>query len=429
MKKIFYSAPGVPAFIVLPLRRTLVRLSLYAAVCMLVLLLAVSCKNTEQQNNALVNSDIYYTCSMHPQVMQDKPGNCPICGMQLIQAKKSTAQKADEIQLSDEQIQLGNIKVDTIRNGSVGNQQVLTATLNLNEQNINVVSARVAGRVEKIYFKNTGDYISKGDHLFDIYSEDLNNAKQEYLLALDQQNMLDAALIDLKQLLESAKHKLLLWGLSEQQIQELASSRKIAVLTPYYSNASGYLTSLDIKEGDYVMEGGSIIKLADMSSLWAEAQVYASQVSSLDKNGQATVLIPDLNNKEIKGAIEFVNPEINPDTRINLLRINIPNTQNLLHPGMPVYVYLNNVAHKGLSLPVNAVLRNGNNASVWVKTAGNTFKTKMVITGVESGDYIEIRSGLEEGEAVVVSGAYLLNSEYIFKRGADPMAGMDMSNM
>ena len=373
--------------------------------------------------------DVYYTCSMHPNVMQEKPGNCPICGMKLIEAKKSQTQKPDEIQLSDGQMQLGNIQVDTIRNGSIGDNMVLTATLNFNQRNITALSARIAGRVDKLYFKNTGDYIHKGDKLFDLYSEELNNAKQEYLNALQNQHELGNSLIDYKQLAESAKNKLLLWGMSESQVNELATTHKTSSLTSFYSTANGYITTLDIKEGDYVTEGGTIVQLADLSTLWAEAQVYTSQLSEIDSRGSATVQIPDLNNLEINGKIEFVNPEINPDTRINLIRITIPNNNNQLHPGMPAYVYLKNRQHKGLTLPANAVLRDGKSASVWIKTGEHSFKVKMVETGIEDDNNIEITSGLQKGDVVVVSGAYLLNSEYIFKRGSNPMQGMDMSKM
>ena len=391
------------------------------------LLIAIpSCKSKPKVAVATKDPDVYYTCSMHPQVMEEHPGNCPICGMKMIEAKKSQSQKAGEVQLSNVQIQLGNIQVDTIRDGSIGNDMVLTATLNFNQRNITAISARITGRVDKLYFKNIGAYVHKGDKLFDLYSEELNNAKQEYILALQNQQGLGNSLIDYKQIAESSKNKLLLWGMTENQIKELAVAKKVSPLTSFYSTANGYITTLDIKEGDYVTEGGTIMQLADLSTLWAEAQVYTSQLSEIDRRGSATVQIPDLNNLEIKGKIEFVNPEINPDTRINLIRITIPNNNNQLHPGMPAYVYLKNSQHKGLILPSNAVLRDSKSAMVWIKTGEHSFEVKMVETGTEGDNNIEITSGLKEGDVVVVSGAYLLNSEYIFKKGSDPMAGMKM---
>lgn len=177
------------------------------------------------------------------------------------------------------------------------------------------------------------------------------------------------------------------------------------------------------------MEGGTIVKLADLSSLWAEAQVYTSQLSEIDRSSIATVQLPDFDGKEIKGSIEFVNPEIAPDTRINLIRVSIPNPGNLLKPGMPAYVLLKSPQRKTLTLPVDAVIRDGKGAAVWIQTANKTFKTVMVETGLESNDRIEIKTGLKTGDIVVISGAYLLNSEYIFKKGTIPMSGHDMKNM
>jgi membrane fusion protein, copper/silver efflux system len=381
----------------------------------------IACKNKAITQT---ESDVYYTCSMDPQVVEQKPGKCPICKMDLTPVKKSNGDKKDEIQLSDQQIQLGNIQTDTIRSGTIGDQLVLTASLNFDQMKTSSVSSRVMGRIEKLHFKNLGDYISKGAALYAIYSEDLNNAKQEYLLVLEQKKTFATeTAIDFEQLLQSAKNKLLLWGLSEAQINELAKTKKSSPVTTFYSTSSGYITALDIREGDYVMEGGTIVKLADLSTLWAEAQVYTSQLSEIDLNGTATVQLPDMNDKEIKGRIEFVNPEINPDTRINLIRVSIPNVGNQLKPGMPAYVVLKSTQRKTLTLPIDAVIRDGKGATVWIKTGEHSFKSKMVQVGLESNDRIEIKSGLTAGDVVVMSGAYLLHSEYVFKKGVDPMAG------
>ena len=335
--------------------------------------------------------------------------------------------KKDEIELSEQQIQLGNIHSDTIRNGTIGDQLILTATLNFDQTKTSSVSARMMGRIEKLYFKNLGDYVKKGSPLYDLYSEELNNAKQEYLLALDRKKAFaNETAIDFDRLLQSAKTKLLLWGMNENQVAELAKTKKATPTTTFYSNAGGYITALDIREGNYVMEGGTIIKLADLSTLWAEAQVYTSQMAEVDRNSMVTVQLPDFEGKEIKGRIEFVNPEINPDTRVNLIRVSIPNPDNRLKPGMSAYVLLKSPQRKTLTLPIDAVIRNGKGATIWVQTAKNTFKTMMVQTGLETDDRIEIKSGLKPGDIVVISGAYLLQSEYVFRKGANPMSGMKM---
>ena len=396
----------------------------YILIILALSFLFFSCKNKKPA--ATADPDRYYTCSMDPQVKENKPGKCPVCKMELTPVKKSTHQQINEIELSAQQIQLGNIHIDTLRNGTTGDQMILPATISFNRQKENAVSARVMGRIEKLYFKNLGDYVDKGSKLFDLYSEELNNAKQEYLLVLEKQRALDNTIIDFKQLVQAAKNKLILWGMREAQIQELIKNGKATAITSFYSPSGGYITSLDAKEGEYVTEGGTVVRLADLSTLWAEAQAYSSQLSSIDKGGQAIVQFPGTTNKEVQGRIEFINPEINPDTRIDLVRITIPNNGNQIKPGMQANVVIRNRQHNSLSLPIDAVIRDNRGASVWLQSTGNKFTNKMVEVGPESNGRIEIKSGLRNGDAVVVSGAYLLNSEYIFKIGANPMEGMKM---
>jgi Cu(I)/Ag(I) efflux system membrane fusion protein len=392
---------------------------------MLLLFVLLACKSKKKV--AIHDPDVFYTCSMHPQIMQDKPGNCPICGMKLIPVEKKKGTAADAIMLSDQQIQLGNIQVDTVGKGIIGDEMVLAATLNIDETKSTTVSARVSGRIDRLYFKDQGDHISKGQKLYDLYSEELNNAKQEYILMLEKQGTLDNSIIDFRQLVQGAKNKLLLWGMGEAQIDELEKTKKTSTLTSFYSPASGYITTLESHEGDYVPEGGTIVRLADLSSLWAEAQVYTSQLSEIDRKANATVQFPDLG-KEVSGNIQFVNPEINPDTRINLIRVSVSNPANQLKPGMQAYVVLKNRQKNALTLPIDAVIRSEKMNMVWIEIDKNTFKSVMVETGMESDDRIEIRSGLKEGDVVVTTGAYLINSEYIFKRGINPM-GNDMGGM
>ena len=164
----------------------------YFLIIVSLLFVFASCKN---KKSAVVNKDEYYTCSMHPQIMKDKPGLCPICHMVLIVVKRTNT-AADEILLNDEQIRLGNIQTDTIRNGMMGDKVILTATLNTDESKVNSINARIMGRIDRLYYKNIGDYISNGAHLYDLYSEELNNAKQEYIVAVEKQQSLDNSIID-----------------------------------------------------------------------------------------------------------------------------------------------------------------------------------------------------------------------------------------
>lgn len=387
----------------------------------LFLLLFCSCKGLEKEQ-PFTETGYYYTCSMDPQVVSDKTGKCPICKMELTKVKKQTNEAGGYLELSEQQIKLGNIQIDSIQNGRIGDELVLTGTVNFDQMNANTISARVNGRMEKLYFKNLGDYIKKGDPVFELYSEELNNAKQEYLLLLDKQRAFaNEPLLNFQQLLQAAKHKLLLWGMSEKQITEMVANKKASAITVFYSNANGYITQLNFKEGDYLMEGSSLVKITNLDQVWVEAQAYTSQLSSINSNSVAITRFPDLAGLELKGTIAFVNPEINPDTRINLLRVSIPNKDHLLKPGMAAYVVLKSPAKKSLTLPTNAVIRNAYGAMVWVAISATKFQPVMVTTGLENDDRIEILSGLKNGMAIAVSGAYLLNSEWVFKKGDKPL--------
>ena len=395
-----------------------------------IVILFTACKNSNKADSSppehAAHGPVYYTCSMHPQVMEDKPGNCPICGMKLIQVTKSAMPENDGVQLSEQQMKLGNILTDTIGNEMISDQMVLTATLNADQRKINAISAKVNGRIDRLYFKNVGDYVNRGDKLVGIYSEELNNAKQEYVLVLEKQKTLGNSIVDFAALIESAKNKLLLWGLSKTQIQEIAVKKSTSAITTFYSPVAGYVTSLDITEGEYVMEGGTIIKIVDLSTIWVEAQVYTSQLAQIDDHAVAKVQFPDIPGKNFTGRIEFMNPEINTGTRINLLRVSIQNTGNLLKPGMPAYVTIKGKQVNALTLPSDAVLRTATGASVWVQAGIRSFENRMVIIGMEDGDKVQIKSGIKAGDIVVINGAYLLNSEFIFKKGGNPMEGMKM---
>jgi Cu(I)/Ag(I) efflux system membrane fusion protein len=383
------------------------------------MLIAVfSCK--EKPKQAVHKKEIYYTCSMHPQIVRREPGKCPICGMELVVVTIGEGQSGGTIILSDQQVQLGNIRVDTIGKNDIGDKTILTATLNMDESKTVTINARIAGRIEKMYVKSKGEYLHKGDRLYDLYSEELNNAKQEYLLAIEKQKTLDNSIIDFRQVVESSRNKLLLWGMSPAQISDLAKTKNSNTYTSFYSPADGYITMQESHEGDYVSEGTTILRVASLSELWAEAQVYSSQLSQIDRRSTATVKLPELE-KEINGRIEFVNPEINPATRINLIRVVVPNTGGLLKPGMSAYVILKNRQSNTLTLPSEAVIRNEKGSMVWLSAENHLFKTVRIKTGLEDGDRVEISSGLNPGDRVVISGAYLLNSEFIIRYGSGPL--------
>lgn len=391
----------------------------------LLIIFFISCGRKEEKTA----NDVYYACSMDPQVVESKPGKCPICKMPLTEVKKVQIQSENELQLSDQQIQLGNITTDSLKEHLLGEDLLLTGTINTNQNTLASVSSRMMGRIEKLYYKTTGDIVARGQPLYEIYSEDLNMIIREMLLAAEKKKSLKGIEIDYDKILQSAKNKLLLYGLTEEQVTQIESEKVQPYTVKILSKTSGIIYSVDTKEGNYVMEGGDIFHIADFSTVWVEAQVYSDYVSEIKEGMEAKVRFSTFPEKEFFGQISFVNPELNPSSKINIIRVEIPNTNLEIKPGMQAYVSLLLQQKIALSLPTDAVIIDGKGSTVWLQTGHNKFKSVMIQPGLEANGYTEILHGLNKGDIVIVSGAYLLNSEYIFKKGTNPMEGHEMGNM
>jgi Cu(I)/Ag(I) efflux system membrane fusion protein len=389
------------------------------------LLVACNSKNKEDHSAHQSDEGVYYTCSMDPQVKEDKPGKCPICHMDLTPMKKDNS-ASNEIMLSDQQIKLGNINVQTISETENSLRESYTGVLTLNQEKIKSISARAMGRIEKLYFKTEGDYIKKNQAVYQLYSEDIAIAKQDYFTAYKQLSMPGDFGKNAKSMLNAAKQKLLFFGLSNSQIESIKSTSQISPYTTFYSTYSGYISEITTTEGSYVMEGAAIIKLADLSSLWLETQVNVNYAKSLKIGQSAKLSFTDYPNTDVNAKISFINPEINSDSRLLLIRMEVPNSNLLLKPGMQSVAKLTQSNLKAIFIPIDAVIRDENASYIWVEKSHGIFENVMVETGAEADGMIEIKSELDPSKKVVVTGAYAINSEYKFRKGSDPMAGMDM---
>lgn len=395
---------------------------------LLVAALFAACKQKPQQV-AKTQSKAYYTCSMHPQIHEDHPGNCPICGMKLIKVELAAGNSGadmNKITLTAAQIQLAGIRTDTVREENVGIEKTLTGTVTTNENTAAELSARIAGRIQQLFVKAIGEKIAVGQPVYSIYSEDLLEAEKEYLLAKQQQKVLHNPDVDYQQLISAAENKLQLWGLSAAQIRNLAASGKVAATTTVLSKISGTVSDIAVHEGDYVTEGMSILKTQALNSLWVEAQLYASETGNYKINDRLNVSFPDLGGQVIAGKVEFINPELSDASKVDLIRISIPNPQGLIRPGMLAYISIANGEQRSLAVPAAAVLTDGKGSLVWIKNADGSFSAKMIKSGAGNSNYVSVLSGLNPGDIVVTNGAYLLNSEAIFKNGNNSMSGMKM---
>lgn len=392
----------------------------------LALILAWSC-NKESQNKTPDN--VFYTCSMDPQVMEKKPGKCPICKMDLTKVIIDKNDSQQGLKLSKEQEQSANIKTIIISEGDLGREKTVNGRVVINENKRFKISSRVSGRIEKLYIKSLGETLNPGVKLYDLYSEDLLVAQKEYLMALEKSNAFSESEMDYIQLADGAKNKLLLWGMSENQIKSLNNKKELSDIVTIYSSYKGVVTAINKREGDYVMDGDVVFETADLSTLWVEADLYASEVNEFDMNDPVSIKIIEFPGKIWNSRINFFAPQLQTQSKVNLIRADILNTDLSLRPGMQANIVLKENTKKALFLPLNAILQDSKGATVWIKAKDGTYQSRMVITGIESNDNIEIRSGIEIGEEVVINGAYLLNSEYIFKKGTNPMEGHDMSSM
>lgn len=388
-------------------------------------ILACNSKNKGGHEPHLNGESVFYTCSMDPQIKEDKPGKCPICHMDLTPMKKDNG-VSTEISLSDQQIKLGNISTALISESQNSLEDSYTGVLTVNQEKIKSISARAMGRIEKLYFKTEGDYIQKNQAVYQLYSEPIAIAKQDYVTAYKQLSMPGDFGKNAKNLLEGAKQKLLFFGLSNAQIEGLKKTNEVSPYTIFYSTYSGTVSEIAATEGNYVMEGAPIIKLADLNNLWLETQVNVNYANSLRLGQTAIISFTDYPNKTMKATISFINPEINPDSRLLLIRMEVPNPSMLLKPGMQANAQLKRSNLKGIFIPVDAVIRDENASFIWVEKSHGVFENVMVDTGVESNGMIEIKSELDPNKKVVISGAYAINSEYKFRKGNDPMAGMKM---
>lgn len=388
-------------------------------------------------------SGSYYTCSMHPQVHQDHPGDCPICGMTLIKVNQPAA-NADSrtLRLSAEQVRLGNIQVATVGGPGQSNGAGpaapagtgLTGRVVLDPENLVQVSARVPGRVDRLYVRATGEAVAAGVPLFALYSEELLKAQQEYLLARTQQRELSGHGLDLDYapLVAAARTKLRLWGLSAGQLATLTRSGQVLNPVPYFSPRAGVVQELSVREGDYVREGSPVLELADLSSVWVEAQLYATD-QPLRLGQPVQVSFPAYPGRLVRGRVSFVSPELAGESKVTLVRVQIPNPQQQYPPGLQAVVQIESSVNTissplpgDLRVPVDAVVQESAGNSLWVRRADGSFESRMVRLGPQSDGQVAVLSNLKAGEQVVINGAYLLNSEYILQKGTSPMAGMKM---
>ncbi|MEQ9364262.1 MAG: efflux RND transporter periplasmic adaptor subunit [Leptospirales bacterium] len=390
-----------------------------------------------------------YTCSMHPHIIRDEPGSCPICGMELTpfhdhsdhggegagsfqsetqssetagvgvgEAREPAAGIKDKslmIRVDAEQIQKMGIVTDIVQKKSIAREIRSFAHIDYNESAEALMNSRVDGWVEKLYARFTGQAVKRGQALAAIYSPELVSTQEEYLQLYQRAQTLEseAARKEMGRLLEAARNRLRNWNITPAQIKRIETSGKAQRLLTLYSPYSGVVVEKMVTEGAHVKAGTDLFKIVDLRTVWAYVHVPEKDMPFVSLNMPARMEIPQLPGKEFNGTVSFVFPFMDAESRDLKVRLSFRNPGFQLKPGMYATIMFDKrLSGEQLVAPSSAVIRSGTREVVFVYHGAGAFEAREVRTGVADGHSgIQILSGVSEGEAVAVSGQFLLDSE------------------
>ena len=352
-----------------------------------------------------------WTCSMHPQIRQDSPGDCPICGMDLVPLTSVQDEEAgaDEIALSEAAAGLADIRTTQVVRQRPEKKIFLQGRVQADERNISELTARFSGRIEQLHVSFTGEDVTRGKKLATIYSPELLSAQRELIEA--------AALKENRPAIyESARMKLRLWDISDEQIDEI---EKRAEVQPYFevlAPASGTVMKRHVAAGDYVVTGEALFMIADLSELWLVFDAYEEDLPWISRGDNMEFSIQAFPGKQYEGEVTFVDPFINPVTRTAGVRLEINNTGRRLKPGMFAGGTLYSSADDRsdvLLIPKSAVLWTGKRSVVYVKAPERetpVFSYREIMLGPDAGEYYIVEEGLEEGEIIATNGVFKIDA-------------------
>jgi Cu(I)/Ag(I) efflux system membrane fusion protein len=347
-----------------------------------------------------------WTCSMHPQIRQPEPGDCPICGMDLIPLEAGNDDiDPDAISMSESAMIIAGISTYKVGNTDGVKEISLNGKIEVNEKTVYSQSSHIPGRIEKIQVSFVGEYVKKGQVVAYVYSPDLASAQQELLEAYSVKDIQP-------QLFESVKMKLKNWKVSDATINSIISSGKTQDKFPIYADVSGYIIKKNVELGDYIQKGQTLYDVADLSTVWALFEIYESDISWVKKGDKINYTVASFPGESFSGTIAFIDPFINPMTRIAKARVEVANSGLKFKPEMFVSGTLKTkiVSNKStLSVPKSAVMWTGKRSIVYIKNEsekGISFKLRVVTLGPLLGNDYIIEEGLDVGEEIVANGTF-----------------------
>ena len=388
-----------------------------------------------------------YTCAMHPFIIKDTPGSCPICGMQLIkkitQAQTASAQTPEQreqadllahVSLSPTQRVMANVATVAVARVPLSKEVAATGIVQFDQSRQAKVTAWVAGRIDRLRVNTVGAYVSKGKPVADIYSPDLVSAQQEYLLALKSREQFKHSSIQAisqggEGLVGSARQRLKLMGVKDEQIAALERGGEPNLKVPIYTPLSGIVIEKMVQEGQYVNLGDPLFAIADLSRVWVEVEVYENEFPFVKLGQAVSITSQSYPGHPFNGRVSFIYPFLDPKTRTVKVRVELANPGLKLKPDMFVNALIKSPLGATLAVPVSAVMDTGKRQIVWVEMQAGMFEPRDVQVGARVGDQVQIISGLAKGEKVAATGGYLIDSESQLKgSGGAPeaMPGMKM---
>lgn len=401
-----------------------------------------------------------YQCPMHPHVVQDHPGSCPICGMTMVPiVDKDTPKdkgkvvfyrspmnpsltspvpmkdemgmdyvavyegdlKADAgslethatVTIDHERQQLIGLRTEEVKEGAVGGEVRTVARVAVDETRVRKVNVKVDGFVEKLFVDFTGKPVAQGAPLFSLYSPEFVSAQREYLLALRTQKSMGAAnlLASGQELLDAAKRRLQLWDVPAAEVERLEKTGEVEKTLTLRSPIKGVVTAKNVVEGARIGPSDFPFEITDLSRVWAYADVYEPELPRVKMGQAATLTLVPYPGRTFHGKVVFIDPVLDPKTRTVKVRLEFPNADGALKPEMFGEALVKTTARRGLVVPRDAVLDAGTRKVAFVALGEGRFSPREVRVGASQGEDVEVLSGLEKGDLVVVRANFLVDSE------------------
>jgi membrane fusion protein, copper/silver efflux system len=351
-----------------------------------------------------------YTCSMHPQIRQKEPGQCPLCGMALTPVTSgNTSNDPFVLEMTPEAVAMSNVQTLKISSSSMDGEIRLTGKIQPNEQRVKSLTANYSGRIENLFINFTGQEVKKGQKLATVYSPELVTAQKELLETVKIKTSQPA-------LYAASKEKLRLWNITEDQINAIENSGAVKTQFDIYAQSSGVVTARNVSMGDFVNRGTSLFEVVDLSQVWVIFDAYESDLGGIKRGDEVTFTVSAYPGKNFKAQVAFIDPSINSATRTLAIRAEAPNPGFELKPEMFVSGVIKgkgNTGIQGLIVPKTAILWTGKRSILYVKKGTKdapAFEMREVTLGNSSGAHYLVLEGVEEGEEVVVNGVFAIDA-------------------